>query len=200
VHLEDDTLQPALQSLVVTYRQPRAPIAAMHYDVVGCAPYAVLEEGDRAATGLSAGEVVTTIAERCRARLLDHLSLGGWVAARAGIAWIDGRRALVLGDEERAVTTRLRATGHVVEGDELVFFRDGEAVCLPQPCSPRVELRPVDSVVLVSDPSSADGSAPLNTADIVQALLGATVTALAPSGKLVAACVALVAHARARRL
>ena len=189
-----------MQSLVVTYRQPRAPVAAMHYEVVGCAPYAVLEEGDRVATGLSAGEAVTTIAARCQARLLDHLSLGGWVAARAGIAWIGGRRALVLGDEARAVTIRLRATGHAVEGDELVFFRGGEAVCLPQPSSPRVELRPVDDVVLVGDPNGADGSAPVNTAEIVQALLGATVTALGPPGKLLAACVALVGHADGRRL
>ena len=50
-----------MQSLVVTYRQPRAPVAAMHYDVVGCAPYAVLEEGDRAAIVVTASPALTLV-------------------------------------------------------------------------------------------------------------------------------------------
>jgi hypothetical protein len=72
---------------------------------------------------------------RCHARLLDHMTLGGWIALHAGVVSIDGRRALLVGAKGVGKTTlllRLLYDGHAVEGDEVVYARAGEAVCQPR--------------------------------------------------------------------
>jgi hypothetical protein len=194
VHAEDESVAPAVRSLVVTTDQPHEPVARMRYDILGSSPYAVLEEGDRLAAGLARPEAVATIADRCRSRLHDHLSLGGWMAARAAIMRTGGRRLLVLGDEPGALAARLHADGHEVEGDELVFFRAGQAVCLPGPRSRRVELGPIDGVALGGYPRPGP-SGRVTTGEVMQALLAAIVSTASPPRDLVAECVALVGQA-----
>jgi hypothetical protein len=200
VRVEDEALEPLARALVVTDRQPLEPSAAMRYDVLGRAVYTVLEEGDRVASELTGLEAVKTIAQRSRARLMDHLALGGWMAARAGIAWIDGRRSLVLTEHDPGPATCRPVGSDDVEGDELVFFRGGEAVCLPQPGPRSLRLAPLERVVLVGEQSVAGPVAPISSGDAVRTLVAATVMPSAPRARLVAECVTLVGRLEAYRV
>ena len=95
----------------------------------------MLEEGDHLATVGTPDDVLYVVYGRCYARLLDHMSLGGWVALHAGIVRIHDRRALVIGEKGAGKTTlllRLLYDGHTVEGDEVVFTRGGAAISQPR--------------------------------------------------------------------
>jgi len=192
IRFEDDALASPLQAVAVTAAQPRRPVAEMRYAVAGERRHTVLEEGDRLATGLADADAVATVAARCRARVLDHLSLGGWAAARAGIAGIGGRRLLVLGDEAGALTSHARAHAHAVEGDELVFFRDGQAVCLPLAWSSDVEVGPVDAAVIVAPGQTDAPCAPVASGEVVEALVAATVPSWKPPAQVLRSCIGLV--------
>jgi len=194
VRFDDDALAPAVHALRVTADQPREALAEMHYAVTGRGAYAVLEEGDRVATGLAAEQAIGTVADRIRRRVLDHLSLGGWTAARAGIARVDRGRVLVLGDDDRAFTSRLRREGHEVEGDDLVFFRGEEVVSLPQPSSSDVQLGRPTAVVVVRHGSGDPTCTPVASGEVVEALLAATVPSWAPPGRVLRACVDLAGN------
>jgi hypothetical protein len=200
IRFEDDALASPLQAVAVTAAQPRRPVAEMQYAVVGEGRHTVLEEGDRLATGLVGADAVATVAARCRARVLDHLSLGGWAAARAGIAGIEGRRLLVLGDEAGALTSHARAHAHAVEGDELVFFRDGQAVCLPQPWSSDVGMGPVAAAVIVTSGHTEALCAPVASGEVVEALLAATLPSWTPRGQVLRAGIGLVGNVDGYRI
>jgi hypothetical protein len=200
VRVEDEHLEPLVRALVVTDCQPREPTATMRYDVLGCAPYTVLEEGDRLASGVTGLEAVATIAERCRARLINHLALGGWMAAEAGIVWIERERSLVLAGQGTGPAIPRRVRSDEVEGDELVFFRGGEAVCLPQPHARCLRLAPVDKVVIAENQPGAGAITPVPTGEALRILAGTTLTPSAPRARLIAECVALVGKLDAYRL
>ena len=191
VRFEDDSLEPEMAAMAVSARQPREAAGEMHYVVEGSGPYAVLEEGARQAAGLSTTEVAGALAARCRARVLDHLSLGGWTAASGAIVHADGRRVLVLGDDSGAVVDRLRTTGEFVEGDDLVFFRAGAAVCLPQPSSVDIVEGPVSAVAVVAPATDGPYQA-LTTGDVVEALVTATLPSWTPPANVLRACLDLV--------
>jgi len=151
------------------------------------------------AAGLSAGDAVEAVAERCRARVLDHLSVGGWTVAWGGIVGVDGQRVLVVGDADGAYIGHARAAGWPVEGDDLVVFRGREAVCLPQPSSTTdITAGAVTSVVVVG---RGDGPrVPLNTGQVVEALVAVTVRSWKPPADVLRACVELVGGADGYRV
>jgi hypothetical protein len=200
----DETLEPALEALANCARQPVEARAIMRYRIDGHGPYAVFEQGDHLATVSSTAEIVTLIASRCQARLLDYLSLGSWVALRAGIVRVGWRRALLVGDEGawRPVLRLMQANGHGVEGDQLVFTRRGDAVCLPWKLrttpgdagsDQRLECRPVDVAFVVgSGDGGPTGCRPISGGDLVRAVV-ANVVPLRESGRQrLRACAALV--------
>jgi hypothetical protein len=192
VTFENGALAPALMTLAVTADQPRTPVAEMHYAVEGDEHYRVLEEGDTVASDVAAPDAVAAIADRIRRRVLDHLSVGGWTAAQAAIVRADGRRMLVLGDEDNAFTSRVRSAGDVVEGDDLVFFRNGIAVSLPQTSSAGLMEGPVAAAAVVRVGDTEEPWAALTSGQLVEALVAATLPVWKPSGDVLRACVALV--------
>jgi hypothetical protein len=135
VAVDDDRLETAIDYLANGARQPLTPRATMHYAVNGRGPYTLFEEGDYLARLDGPDDVLYVLYQRSHARLVDYLSLSGWVPLHAGVVSIAGRRALMLGSKGAGKTTlmlRLLYDGHAVEGDELVFTRGGDAVCLPR--------------------------------------------------------------------
>jgi hypothetical protein len=131
----DEALEPAFRVLANSAEQPVEPRSTLHYAVAGRGPYAVSEEGDHLSTLERPPDVVSLVSGRCQARLLDHLSLGSWVAIRAGVVRVKDRRALIVGDKgvaRTALLLRLLQDGHAVEGDALAFIRGGQVVCLPR--------------------------------------------------------------------
>lgn len=204
VGFEDESLGPLVESLAVTDEQPRDAVSTVHYQVVGDGPYVVLEEGDRLAAGVSNLDAVALLAARVRARVVDHLTVGSWVAVRGGVARVAGRRVLLVPAADAdvdlgEVLSPLRRGGHPVEGDDLVFLRDGVAVCLPRPCSSDVQLAPVDVVVVLGRGAQGE-AAPMSALDAVQALVAVAVPLWAPPRQVVRACSAIVAGADAYRV
>lgn len=135
VSFDDERLGVVLAYMANGAAQPLEPRVAMRYAVVGRGPYVLLEEGDHLAAVGRPDDVLYLLYARCHARLVDYMSLGDWVALHAGVASVGDRRVLVLGAKGTGKTTlllRLLYDGHAVEGDELVFTRAGEAVCLPR--------------------------------------------------------------------
>jgi hypothetical protein len=182
VRFEDEGLRAAVDALAVSADQPRQAVAEMHYAIEGDGPYAVLEEGDRLSAGLSASDAVEVVSTRCRARVLDHLDVSGWTGARAGVARVEGRSVLVLGDA----------------GDDLVFFRAGMAVNLPTPSSTEVVEASVTAVAVVE--AADEPRAPLDTGQVVEALVAATLPSWKPPGDILRACVELVRGADGYRV
>lgn len=196
----DDSLEAVMQGLANTARQPVEPRATLQYAVTGGGPYVVWEEGDRLATLARPQEVASLVSRRSRARLMDYLSLGGWVALHAGVLRVGGRRALVLGTDGSAGTAllqRLLQDGHTVEGGELVFARCGEAVCLPRPDSVgldgRLDLGPVDvAFVLHHNRGGLVECRPLSAGEVVQAAVALAVPSGASRREVVRSCSILV--------
>jgi len=135
VEIEDEGLVSGMRYLANGAEQPLTPRTTLHYAVLGHGPYELREEGDHLATVGRPDDVLYLVYRRCHARLLEHLALGGWAAVHGGIVRVGSRRALVIGDKGAGKTTlllRLLHDGHAVEGDEMVFFRAGTAICLPR--------------------------------------------------------------------
>jgi hypothetical protein len=174
----------------------------MHYEVAGRGPYLVSEEGDRLATATAPAQVAAIVDERCHARLADHLALGSWTAAGAGIARVARRRALIVGDGGTgpiALLQRLGDDGGDVEGDDTAFFRDGSAVALPAPRATHVELGPIDVVFVLDDQEQAP-CVPVGTLELVQAVVGRALPWPAEPGQVVRAASELVGRADGYRL
>jgi hypothetical protein len=193
-------LAPAFEALVPRSVQPVDPRATQRYEVVGSGPFEVLEEGDHLATVGDDREAVSLVASRSVARLMDYLSLGGWVTLDAGIVRVAGRRALVVGGSESfraSVLERLRLDGHDVEGADLVFTRAGEAVCLPTAASsPHLALGRVDlGVVLGAVAGRGAEARPISAGELVRAVLGSVVPVRESARELLQACSALVGDA-----
>ncbi|MDQ4090300.1 MAG: hypothetical protein M3163_08355 [Actinomycetota bacterium] len=111
------------------------PQASLHYTVTGRGPYELFDGAGRVATLARPDDVLYVLYGRCHRRLLDHLTSNAWVPVHGGVVGVGGRRVLVVGTKRAGKTTlmlRLLFDGQQVEGDELVFMRGSEAVCLPR--------------------------------------------------------------------
>jgi hypothetical protein len=197
-------LAPAVEALAPTGPQPVEPRATQRYELVGTGPFEVREEGDHLATVGDHWDAVSLVASRSLARLRDYLSLSGWVTLQAGIARVAGRRALVVGGSRAtrvALLHRLRLDGYDVEGDDLVFTRGGEAVCLPTPGSGEgpasgIELDAIDvGVVLRPGADGAAACGPMSTGELVRAVVLSVSPMRESSRDLLRACSALVGGA-----
>jgi hypothetical protein len=135
VSVEDDRVLERLGYLANRAEQPVSPTASIDYDVTGNGPYHLFEDGMPMTTVDRTEDVLYVLYRRCHARLIDHQSLAGWASIHAAMMSVAGRRALVVGEKGVGKTTlmlRLLHDRHAVEGDEMVFTRDGEAICLPR--------------------------------------------------------------------
>jgi hypothetical protein len=135
VRADDDRVVKHLEYLANGAEQPVSPTASIDYDVTGYGPYQLFEDGQPVTTVDRTEDVLYVLYRRCHIRLIDHQSLAGWASIHAAVMSVAGRRALVVGDKGAGKTTlmlRLLHDGHHVEGDETVFTRDGEAICLPR--------------------------------------------------------------------
>lgn len=135
VSYDDERLDFVLAYLANNAEQPVAPTTVLPYAVAGRGPYELSAGGEHLATAASPDDVLYLLYGRCHSRLVENLMSHGWVPLHGGIVGLGGRRVLVLGPKGAGKTTlmlRLLYDGHRVEGDEMVFTRDGEAVCLPR--------------------------------------------------------------------
>ncbi len=133
--VEDDGLIEHLAYLTTTAEQPVSPTVSIDYVVTGRGPYHLFEDGRSLTTVHRPDDVLYVLYRSCHARLIDHLALAGWASIHAAVVSVQGRRALVVGERGAGKTTlmlRLLHDGHPVEGDEAIFTRDGEAICLPR--------------------------------------------------------------------
>jgi hypothetical protein len=133
--VDDDGLWGHLRYLANEAAQPLIACVSMHYEVTGHGPYELFEEGHHLAALEGPEDVLYVLYQRCHARLVAHQSRAGWTVLHAAVLSVTGRRTLVLGPKGAGKTTlmlRLLHDGHPVEGDEAVFTRDGEAICLPR--------------------------------------------------------------------
>ena len=204
VTFDDDAMQPVVRSLANQARQPVEPRAAMSYHVGGRGPYEVLEEGDHLATAAGPDDAARVISERCQARLVDYLSLGQWGAIRGGIARVGTHRTLVVSElaaNVEPLLLQLVEAGHTVEGNDLVFFRGGEAVCVPRSAAAEVDLAPVDVVCVLR--GAGGGTArcwSITTVKLVQVLVAGALPWLGSPAQLVRAASTLVAGVDAYEL
>jgi len=79
--------------------------------------------------------VLYLLYRECYERLLTHVRSEGWLAIHGGLVTIAGCRLLVLGHKgvgKTTLMTRLLVDGHAVEGDEMVFTRDGSVMAFPR--------------------------------------------------------------------
>lgn len=135
VSVDDDSLLWHLEYLVNGAEQPLSPTDSIDYVVTGRGPYELFEDGLPVTTVDRPEDVLYVVYQRCYARLIDHQAGAGWASIHAALLSVAGRRALVVGEKGAGKTTlmlRLLHDGHRVEGDEAVFTRDGEAICLPR--------------------------------------------------------------------
>jgi hypothetical protein len=135
VFVDDDGLREHLSYLTNEAVQPLSACVSVHYEVTGHGPYELFEEGRHLAALEEPEDVLYVLYQRCHARLIDHQSRAGWAVLHGAVLSVAGRRALVLGPKGAGKTTlmlRLLHDGYPVEGDEAVFTRDGEAICLPR--------------------------------------------------------------------
>jgi hypothetical protein len=135
VSVQDDRLAARLAYLANGAEQPVDARVSIDLEVRGWGPYELLERGTTAITLATAEDVVYVLYRRCYARLIDDQASAGWASIHGAAASIDGRRVLIVGDKAVGKTTlalRLLHDGHAVEGDEVVFTRDGEAICMPR--------------------------------------------------------------------
>jgi hypothetical protein len=131
---EDDGLAPVLAYLTNGAVQDAAVTERMRYRVEGGGPYDVFENDTFLRTVDTRDMVLFVLYRAAYARLGDDRSRGGWLPIHGAVATVADRRMLVVGHKGAGKTTlmlRLLFDGHDVEGDELVFTRDGRAV--PQP-------------------------------------------------------------------
>jgi len=136
VTAEDDRLASKIAYLANHAQQPAPLKRRLRYHVKGRGPYDVFEDGERLESVPAPDDALVVLYGRCYGRLVDHLSVAGWVPLHGGLVTIAGRRLLVVGQKGVGKTTlmlRLLYDGHAVEGDEMVFTRDGAAVALPRP-------------------------------------------------------------------
>lgn len=135
VSYEDERLEPVLAYLANAADQPLAPDLVIRCSVRGCGPYELCDGAGRVETLASPDDVLYVLYGHCHRRLVDHFTSHRWVPLHGALVGVGGRRVLVLGPKGAGKTTlmlRLLFDGHPVEGDEMVFTRDGEAVCLPR--------------------------------------------------------------------
>lgn len=135
VSVDDERILEHLGYLANGAEQPVSPTASIEYEVTGHGPYHLFEDGLRVSTVDRTDDVLYLLYRSCHAQLLDLQWLGGWASIHAAVVSVSGRRALVVGEKGAGKTTlmlRLLHDGHHVEGDEAVFTRDGEAICLPR--------------------------------------------------------------------
>lgn len=135
VTADDDRLASKVAYLA-NHAEQWAPLKRrLRYHVEGRGPYDVFEDGERLESVPAPDDVLGVLYARCYGRVVDHLSVGGWVPLHAGLVTIARRRLLVVGHKGVGKTTlmlRLLHDGYGVEGDEMVFTRDGVAVALPR--------------------------------------------------------------------
>lgn len=133
--MDHDGLLRVLRYLANGAAQRVAVEGSMRYHVAGAGPYELFDDGVHLTTASTPDDVLFILYQRCYGRLLEHLRLGGWVPLHGAMATVAGRRLLVLGEKGAGKTTlmlRLLYDGHAVEGDELVFTREGVAVPMPR--------------------------------------------------------------------
>jgi hypothetical protein len=135
VTADDDRLASKIAYLANHAEQPAPLKLLLRYGVEGHGPYDVFEDSERLQSVPTPDDALVVLYERCYGRLVDHLSVGGWLPLHGGLVTIAGRRLLVVGQKGAGKTTlmlRLLYDGHAVEGDEMVFTRGGVAVALPR--------------------------------------------------------------------
>ncbi len=144
--VDDAGLLAHLAYLTTAAEQPGRPHASIELEVTGRGPYECYEQGTALATVGTPEDVVYVLYRRCYARLIEHQASAGWASIHAALVSIAGRRALVVGDKEAGKTTlmlRLLHDGQAVEGDEAVFTRGGEAICMPRNFQVKAGTRPL---------------------------------------------------------
>jgi len=136
VTADDEALERTIAYLVNHATQDGVVRRNAAYHVAGNGPYELLQDGDPMGPARTADDVLYLLYQRCYGRLLDHMTLGGWVALHGVLVRVGGGRRIMVGEKGAGKTTlalRLLHDGCPVEGDEIVFVRDGIAVALPRP-------------------------------------------------------------------
>lgn len=138
-------MEPKLAYLVNRAEHDAAAARRLAYDVDGRGPYVIRLAGRELDVAARPDDVLYLLYRDCYGRVLTHFRSEGWLAVHAGLVTIAGRRLIVLGHKGAGKTTlltRLLVDGHAVEGDEMVFTRDGSVVALPRPfhLKPGIEL------------------------------------------------------------
>lgn len=127
----------ALAFLAQQARQSVTVEATMRFDVQTTSRgHAIREERDIVDVVDSAHDVLDVLYRRVHDRAYAHASSQGWVRLHAGLATINGRRILAVGESGAGKTTlmlRLLFDGARVDGDEFVLLRGGAAIAYPRP-------------------------------------------------------------------
>jgi hypothetical protein len=135
VTADDDRLASTLAYLGNSAVQDVPVESELRYHVDGVGPYRIHEENQPVETSSNRDGVLNVLYGRCYGQVVSRFTQDGWTPIHAGLVTIAGRRLLVVGHKGVGKTTlmlRLLHDGHRVEGDEMVFTRDGSAVPLPR--------------------------------------------------------------------
>jgi len=132
---EDDRLASKLAYLTVSAASDLSTDEHVGYHVSGTGPYVLATDGGEPEGAQTPDDVLFLVYRDCYGRLMRRMQTAGWLAIHGGLVWVAGRRLLVIGQKGAGKTTlmlRLLHDGHRVEGDELVFTREGLAMALPR--------------------------------------------------------------------
>lgn len=131
----DPDLADTFRYLATKARQPVSVRKTLRYEVRGIGPYEIIEEGDPLADVATAQDVLHVVYGRVHRRTMERYILAGWTLLHGGLATVNGRRLLFLGDKgagKTTLATRLLYAGHRVDGDEFVLERDGRTMAFPR--------------------------------------------------------------------
>jgi len=138
VGIADDATEPPLSDAVPFVEHPFDATRRQRYDVTrNRTGYAVAEEGDEAAAGMTSQAVCDAVLARSLRRAVELASLKGWVRVRGALLDLDGSRILLVGPRGAGKTVlalRLALGGAVFQGDDSVLVHQG--LTLAVPCLP----------------------------------------------------------------
>jgi hypothetical protein len=142
IDYQDPALEKHFSYLAVNARQTVAVTRTLSYRVSGKnAPYQVFQDGDFMAGGATPEDALFHVYRRVYQRVLERYMLAGWALFHAGLASIEGKCFLFLGNKgagKTTLVTRLLMAGHPFEGDEMVVARGKDVLAVPR----RLHLKP----------------------------------------------------------
>lgn len=135
IEAEDGSLAGRLRYLVNGATQDVPIVRTLRYRIMGRGPWSLFEFRDLVDVLDQVDDLVAALYLRIHGRMCERYSLGGWSVFHGVLATVGGSRFMLIGHPEVGKTTlatTLVFAGHSVEGDEMIFVRDGLAVALPR--------------------------------------------------------------------